>query len=186
MISFVVAAIEDIDDRDFMESLYRSYKRLMYSEIHKIVWDPWDIEDVLQSALIRLIDKIPLLRSLGRDQLVNYIISTSRNTALNYVRDKKRVTQFSFDETIDSLDASRPSDTALERLELIEIMQAVGEAWKKLDEKYKRVLEMKYILEKSNEEIAAEFDIGVNSVRMLLTRARNRLKELLADEAGMT
>ena len=186
MIPFIVAAIEDIDDRDFMESLYYTYKRLMYSEIRKIVRDTWDVEDILQNSLLRLITKIPLLRTLGRDQLVNYIISTARNTALNFVRDEKRATQFAFDETIDSLDASRPSDTALERLELIEMMQVVGDAWSQLDEKHKRVLELKYILEQSNEEIAKEFDIGANSVRMLLTRARNRLKELVADKAGMT
>ena len=186
MIPFVVATIEEMDDRDFMESLYYSYQRLMYSEIRKILHNSWDVEDVLQNVMLKLINKLPLLRSLGRDQLVNYIISTARNTALNYVRDKKRVTQFAFDESIDSLDASRMSHTALERLELIEMMQAVGEAWAQLDEKYKRVLEMKYILELSNEEIAKEFDIGPNSVRMLLTRARNQLKKLMADEVGMT
>ena len=186
MIPFVVATIDDMDDRDFMESLYYSYQRLMYSEIRKVLHNTWDVEDVLQSVLLRLINKLPLLRTLGRDQLVNYIISTARNTALNFVRDEKRVTQFAFDESIDSLDASRPSDAALERLELVEMMQAVGEAWAQLDEKYKRVLEMKYILELSNEEIAREYDIGPNSVRMLLTRARNQLKQLMADGVGMT
>ena len=186
MIPFVVATIEDMDDRDFMESLYYSYKRLMYSEIRKIVHDTWDVEDVLQNTLIRLIKKIPLLRTLGRDQLVNYIISTARNTARNHIRDNKRATEFAFDESIDSLDAARTSDHALEHLELVEMMQAVGEAWAQLDEKYRRVLEMKYILEQSNEEIAQEFDIGVNSVRMLLTRARKQLKELMADGVGMT
>ena len=139
-----------------------------------------------KTTLLRLIAKIPLLRTLGRDQLVNYIISTARNTALNFLRDKKRITQFSFDESIDSLDAYRTSDTALERLELIEMMEVVGEAWSRLDDKYKRVLELKYILEQSNEEIAKEFDIGPNSVRMLLTRARSKLKELMADKVGMT
>ena len=118
--------------------------------------------------------------------MVNYIISTARNTARNHIRDNKRATEFAFDESIDSLDAARSSDHALERLELIEMMQAVGEAWAQLDKKYRRVLEMKYILEQSNEEIAQEFDIGVNSVRMLLTRARNQLKKLMADTVGMT
>ncbi len=184
MIPCVLATIEDMDDRDFMESLYYSYNRLMYSEIRRILHDQWDTEDVLQETLIRLIGKIPLLRTLGRNQLVNYVISTARNTARNYLRDNKRVTQFAFDESIDSLDETKTSDRALERLELIEMMQAVGEAWAQLDEKYKQALEMKYILEKSNEEIANEFDIGVNSVRMLLTRARNQLKTIMEDEVG--
>ena len=184
MLPCVFVTIEDMDDRDFMESLYYSYNRLMYSEIRKILQDKWDTEDVLQDTLIRLIAKVPLLRTLGRNQLVNYIISTARNTARNYIRDNKRVTQFAFDESIDSLDESKPSDRALERLELVEMMQAVGEAWTQLDEKYKQALEMKYILEKSNEEIADAFGIGINSVRMLLTRARNQLKAIMEDKVG--
>ena len=186
MIPFVIAAIEDDDDRYFMESLYHAYKRLMFSEIRKILHDTWDAEDAMQTALEKLIDKIPLLRTLGRDQLVNYVISTAKNTALNTVREHKRATQFTFDETIDSLDDSRSSDSALERLELIEMMQAVNEAWASLDEKYRRILEMKYILERSNEEIAKEFGVGSNSVRMLVTRARNKLKEKMTDEVGTT
>ena len=35
-----ILAIEDEDDRSFMENLYRSYYRLMYHEIFTVTSDP--------------------------------------------------------------------------------------------------------------------------------------------------
>ena len=58
-----ILAIEDEDDRSFMENLYRSYYRLMYHEIFTVTSDPWLAEDILQNVVISLI------RNLWRDFL---------------------------------------------------------------------------------------------------------------------
>ena len=58
MIPICILAIEDEDDRAFMENLYMSYQRLMYSTIRNIVRDDWATEDVMQSALVKLIRKL--------------------------------------------------------------------------------------------------------------------------------
>ena len=98
MIPFAILAIEDSDDRDFMEHLYTNYQRLMYSEIRKIISDHLATEDLLHSVIVKLIDKISLLRSLTKAKLINYIITTCRNTALNYLRDTKKSTEYSYDD----------------------------------------------------------------------------------------
>ena len=77
MIPYCILVIEDDDDRAFMEQLFVDYHRLMYHEIFKLVHDQWAAEDVMQSTLVRLIDKIPELRIKDRDHLVNYIITVS-------------------------------------------------------------------------------------------------------------
>lgn len=53
-----IMAIEDDDDREFMQKLYVDYHRLMYSQITKITKDPWAADDVMQTTLVRLIDKL--------------------------------------------------------------------------------------------------------------------------------
>ena len=40
-------ALEDDDDREFMQKLYVDYHRLMYSQITKIAKDHWVADDVL-------------------------------------------------------------------------------------------------------------------------------------------
>lgn len=171
----LILSIEDPQDRDFMESLYNSYHRLIYSEIKKILKNDWDTEDVQQMVLIRLIGKISLLRSLDRNRLINYIISTAKNASFNYIRDNKRWQNISFDEDVDFISENYASED--DRLIMLETWNDISEAWHTLDPRSQLLLESKYILEKSNEEIAAEIGVNASSVRMLLTRARKKLKE---------
>lgn len=48
-----ILAIEDEDDRSFMENLYRSYYRLMYHEIFTVTSDPcWPKISFKMSSLV--------------------------------------------------------------------------------------------------------------------------------------
>lgn len=57
-----ILAIEDEDDRSFMENLYRSYYRLMYHEIFTVTSDPWLAEDILQNVVISLIRNLSTIK----------------------------------------------------------------------------------------------------------------------------
>lgn len=86
MIPYCILAIEDDSDREFMTALYYQYRKLMYSTTQKILKDQWSTDDVVQTSLEKLIDKIPLLRTLDQNHLANYIISTCKNNAYNLCR----------------------------------------------------------------------------------------------------
>ena len=66
-----------------MTGLYKQYQRLMYREILKIVQETWDVDDIMQSLLVKLIDRIALLKTLDRQRLIDYLVTAARNTALN-------------------------------------------------------------------------------------------------------
>ena len=102
MIPYVILAIEDDDDRDFIRWLYIRYERLMYSEIYKIVQDNWATEDILQDTIVKLIDKIELLKQLPEKKRVNYIISASKNTAYTYAKRKMNRDLLSIEELADN------------------------------------------------------------------------------------
>lgn len=179
MIPYIILTIEDDDERAFMEDLYISYERLMYSEINKLLKNSWDTSDVLHTVVINLIKNISTLRGMERPQLVSYIVKAARYTALNYLRDKKKITEFPFDEEHDVLKDEYVSfDDQMQHAELI---RAAREAWKTLDMRSRRILDLKYMQKKSNKEIAREFGMSTDSVRMALTRARNKLKEKMKD-----
>ena len=84
----IIMAIEDEDDRSFMANLYVDYQRLMYKVITSHTTDPWDADDIFQSTLPKLIDKLADLRRMSNDKLTNYIYSTCKNTAINYLQKK--------------------------------------------------------------------------------------------------
>lgn len=182
MIPLVILAIENDDDRAFMEELYSSYQRLMFSETFNLVQDEWEAEDIMQTSLVKLIDKIPLLRSLSRNQLVNYIISTCKNTAYNYIRDNRAPRESQFQEYEDY--SSEESDGHSVELRLIkqEELDCLARIWSKLDLRTALLLEGYYILEKPMSELGAELGIKSDSVRMTLTRARAKAFKLLKEE----
>ena len=186
MIPICILAIEDEDDRAFMENLYMSYQRLMYSTIRNIVRDDWATEDVMQSALVKLIDKIPLLKSRTDVQRISYVVTTSRNTALDYMRKKaRRGPDSSFDEVQDS-DLSWGAVHEVERIILEKAdFSALSRVWDRLDDRSKYLLEGYYILEKPPAELAKALGIKSDSVRMALSRARKTAYKLIAaDQAG--
>lgn len=186
MIPYCILLIENEDDREFMASLYLQYNRLMYSTIIKIAKNPHDTEDILQNALVKLINKIELLRSRGRAQLANYIISTCKTTALDYVNRSLPKNEISLEECEELPELGTDSshnDHAVE-LHLIkgEELESLYQALPQLDANTRCLLEGYYFQGKSMAELGDELGIKPASVRMALARARRKAFELMQEE----
>lgn len=182
MVSFCILAIENEDDREFMTRLYLDYSRLMQQQITKIVQDEWAAEDLMQTTLVKLIDKVQDLRTKDRNHLINYIISACKNQARNYMRDKNRHAEYSIDEYLDTPNPHDGADEIEMRLAYTDELEHLSKVWPKLDGRSRYLLESHYILEKSPYEIAANLGIKADSVRTALTRARKAAYALLAKE----
>lgn len=182
MIPYCILVIEDESDRAFMERLYQDYHRLMYSKIKKIVKNRWNAEDVMQSTLIKLIDKLPTIRGLKERQLVSYITSTCRYTAFNYLRDRRKKGEVPYEDDLDS--PIQENDEYGIDLALIkeEELGRLARIWPRLDERTRHLLEGYYILEKPMSELGKELGIKTDSVRMTLVRARKKAYKLLEKE----
>ena len=187
-IPFVILAIEDDDDRRFMTEFYLKYHRLMYSEATKILRGQCDAEDVVQASLLKLIERTSRLRAMEVRKRVNYMITTVRHTAISALRELRRgkVTSIE-DEDWDWISGLQlHSGAAME--EIVFRKENVGQlraVWDMLDKRSQYLLQARYFLELSQEEIAAELHIQPDSVRMLMSRARKKVRELLSEEYGM-
>lgn len=182
MIPYCILVIEDDDDRAFMENLYLSYHRMMYKRIYEYTKDSKTAEDVLQSVLEKLIDKITLLRSLDRDHLVGYISSACRNTAHNFtVRSAKEIpfADITPQDKAETWQSPHAAEVLVLRQEDITQLRRI---WPKLDEQSQLLLEGYYILDKPMHELGKELGIKPSSVRMYLTRARRKAAALLQAE----
>ena len=182
MIPACILAIENDSDREYMTWLFVRYEKLMYSTIYKILGKPWSTEDALQSCVERLIDKIGTLKKFDEKQLANYIVVACRNTAYNVLRYNSRHEEWSFDE----LNGQGNNDEVYQIEEIIihkDNLSVLAKVWERLDEKNRYLLEAKYILEKSDEEISIDLNVKVGSVRMALTRAKRKAAKLMKEES---
>ena len=64
-------------------------------------------------------------------------------------------------------------------------LKVLAKIWADLDARTRYILESRYILEKSDAEIAEELQISPQSVRMSLTRARRAARKMM-EEAEKT
>lgn len=173
MFPLVIRSIEDDAARCFMEQIYIKYNRLLYSQICKLTHDHYEIEEIVQESLLQLIGKVDLLQTLPKDRLVNYIISTAKYTAYRFFRKEHKI-------ELVPLDADEANaQTAYAGLDELVIKKIEGEhlyqIWSSLKERDRTILNMKYILGYSNDEIADTLGIQSGSLRMMLTRARRNL-----------
>ncbi len=112
---------------------------------------------------------------MERDKLVNYIISTARNTAYNFHRGKGR--EISWEEQERLVDsAPLPEERVMAQEDLLALIRA----WPGLDDKTQYLLIAKYILKKSGKEIAEDLKMSPDNVRMALVRARRKARAAMA------
>jgi len=177
----ICANVSDEDDREFMERLYREYERLMFATARKYLSTPEDVEDAVNTSLLRMMKKIPDLRNFEYCVLTAYIVSAVRNTSINFLRDKLRQQ----DRTA-ALDNSIPSGALPmdELMEMAERREQLSEVWGQLSEDDRMLLEGKYIAGCTDAELAERFRCKPGSVRMKLTRAKRRALALLARKGG--
>lgn len=162
-----------------MERLFYQYERLLLNEIRKLVRKQ-EVEDIFQTTVEKLIVHVRVLRTKERDAMVNYMISTAKNTAVSFLRKQSRERTFLFEDN----DAFDPEDfTGVEHKVFTTLdLECLAKAWERLDEKSRLLLEGRYILEKTTAELAEDFQVKESSIRMMLTRARNKAYKLLKDD----
>ena len=178
MLPIIIAAIENPDDRDLMTDFFHQYRGLMYNEAQKHLNLPEDVEDIVYEALAKIIDKMETFRDLAHWQRVQYALTTVRNLAYIFLKRNSRFTFVSFDEVeydIPANDGSSMEETTEEQM----LRAHINQIWKDIDLDDRILLEQKYILRWSDEELANSLSIQPQSVRMRLTRAKRKvLKEM--------
>jgi len=186
MLAVICTMSENPGDRAFMLELYHQFFRLMFFTARKCHLEQDACEEVVQESLVKLIQKVGLLRELPRPVLASYIVSTTRNAAFDYTKRQKRqdecVVSLDDESVTDALEASFPPlDDQMEAEELGERLAAVLD---ELSNDDRILLEGKYILQYSDATLAMLLNCKTNSVRAKLTRARRRALKLFKTRGG--
>lgn len=182
MFPAAIVAIEDDDDRAFMERVYLDYQTLMYRVAYNVMKEHFGAEDIISSACEKLCKKILLLRTFDSCKLQSYVVFTCRNTALNLLksRDRQNARLFYDMDMVSETVASEGdvSDNILREAEISELTEGLDQ----LSVKERDILQMKYLLQKTDGEIASVYGIKEDSVRYYLTLARRRLAKIMKEK----
>lgn len=181
----IIMAIENEQDRLFVESIFNMYSEKMYLIAMDIINNHHDAEDCVHDTIVKIIDKLERFKQANReDYLIKLIVITCRNTAINkYKENKKRnyweISTTVFDEEEESSIMDIPDLSAnVEKIVISEFTCGyVKELIDKLDLKYRDVIVLKgYGYE--YEEIACLMHISQELVRQRYSRARKKIIEM--------
>lgn len=179
---FFLNAIADDAQRSFMEALYVEHRAAMYGAAYPITRNHPDTEDVIQHTLLKLMDKVPLLRTLDCFTLRAYIVICVRRAAIDLLRRRRKRSELLFaeDGLLDAEACQRGSPVE-ERVIREAEAQQLRDALARLKEKQRDLLNMKYFLNLSDDEIAETYGVRPDSVRCLLSRARKALAGIIKE-----
>lgn len=177
----ILFTIENDDDRDFIEELYTQYYPIMKKKVYEITRDYSVIDDLINEAFIRLINKLSILRSLECCKRASYIVHTIKNISIDYVRKSAIQSEHRFMGMLDDLADSISDDKSVieEICSTKEDYEELGKALEKLSERDRNLLYYKYNLEFSDMEISDIMNIPINNIREYLSRARRRALKII-------
>ncbi len=170
----VVRSLEG-DDRAFRELVER-HTPLVYAVVRGIMGNHPEAEDTVQEIFIKVFKGLGRFR--GNSRLATWIYRISRNEAIN-ASSRSRPETGPLDEArYISTDDAGP-DKVYERKRLRAGLERLMAG---LEENYRIVLELRYMGEKTYNEIADIMDIPVGTVKTNLHRAKQSLKRILVSK----
>ena len=169
------------ENRAFFQQFYEEYKGFLYSLAKHYSSSPADCEDIVQDSILRLLGNVSSIRSLNQGKKAKYIALTVKSAFLDLERRKQVVQEIPTEDSVLEalLEKHAGWDDSLFQLELQELKHSLSARdW--------FVLEGKYILGYSQEELSEFMDVSPDSIRMILHRARKKARSILLkdDEKG--
>lgn len=174
-------------NEDAYTKLVEKYERALYFHILKMIKDKEQVEDLVQETFVKAFDNLNTYST-------NYAFSTwlyriATNHTIDYLR-KKKLKTLSIDEPMRTKDGEMemqlPDESAGTDRYIIrkQRQKIVQNAIQNLPDKYRKVIEMRHMEEKSYKEIARVLDLPLGTVKAHIFRARELLYKALKDKKG--
>ena len=165
--------------RTSIADFYQKYRNLIFKKANEMANDPDYVEDLVQDTMYQILRREELFLSLSEAQQVDYCMKTIRNTAINHHKRNQKI-RFLPEDVLDEPCDQTPTmeETILHRTDLELFRKELDQ----LDDAARTLLTRKYILEEPDEAIAQNLNVKPGSIRMMLTRAKRKLLQLLLND----
>lgn len=172
MLTMYLAMLGSEEDRERFMLLYEAHEKRLYAIALNILGDPTQAEDAAQQAWLQILRSWERINGLDWDTAAKYLAVTVKNAALDLVKKERWTTSMPED-----WNPPAPEDGQEEYTRLVELILS-------LPETYRRVLELKFVEEESNREIARRLGLKESTVSTQIHRGRKMLLEAMEQEGS--
>ena len=171
MLFLYTALIDDEKDQLRFEEIYYGYRKQMLLVAQRILHDPIEAEDAVQTALLGIAKQIKSISSNNPQIVRAYVLTAAKNSALNLLPKKQQQNDLISITDIDIADETN----LFEQIAASQDYELLFTAIKKIPSIYRDVLMLKYVQELSMKEIATLLGRKVSTVHQQLTRGKKLL-----------
>lgn len=159
------------------QSVFNTYHDRLLFFCMQIIPDKDKAQDVVQEAFVRYWSA---KESVSTELMAvkNYLYSSVRNLALNYIRHEKVVSKYVGQQ----LKEEQWEQSVVEAIISAEMLSEIHAAIQSLPEKYKTLSWMAFVQGKKNHEIAEELELSINTLKKQKQKAIELLKLKLNPE----
>jgi len=167
-------------DREAFTCLYHRYFYYLFTLAMRYIKDESEAEDVLQQVFIKLWQ----MRDSGviKDNVRGYLFAMTRNSIMNYVRDKNRLLQRNYRLSQEISEEEQDIWVMADKNDLISEMKKAIDG---LPPQQKRVANLR-CEGLSNQEIASRLHLSLNTVNSHYTKGLKALKTALSALMSLT
>jgi RNA polymerase sigma-70 factor (ECF subfamily) len=171
-------------DEEAFKILFHKYQRALRFHITRMVKDKEEIDDLVQDIFLKAFTHLVSYNTSYAFSTWLYRIAT--NHTIDYLR-KKKLNTFSIHEPISTKDGEMSIELPDHNSQADALIlntqrdKIIHEALDLLPEKYRMVIEMRHMEEKSYQEISEALDLPLGTVKAHIFRARELLYKYLKD-----
>jgi RNA polymerase sigma factor (sigma-70 family) len=171
-------------NRDAYGELIRRYQHPIWGLACILVDDRFEAEDITQEAFLRAWINLDLLSDPAKfaPWLRRIVFGVSIDWLRVFRPDLYRLSDVNAELELSAQPVH--TESALERLEAIELRQRIWDAVAGLPPRYRLPLTLFHLDGLSHSKVAEALGVPVSTVRSLVTRARQKLQPMLASYAG--
>jgi RNA polymerase sigma-70 factor (ECF subfamily) len=177
MIAIYLSMLDTEEDKQTFTEIYEQLKLPCYHVALKITNNTAMAEDAVHNAFLAVIRHKEKIFQMTCGKRKSQIVIITKNKAIDILRNEKLHNHSLIDEADE---AELAFDFDISRiLETQELYEHLKNCIASLSERYKSVIELKYIHDMGNQEIAELLGITPKTVSMRISRAKAMLLEIM-------
>jgi len=171
--------IDNDFDRNKIEQIYITYKKLLFYIAYSILKDYHEAEDVVHMAIIKICNHLDKIEEIECNKTKAFLVIIVRNIAINVYKKKRRISDIDMERLTDLEDYNvNPEEYMLK----IENADWIAQKLALINPEYADVLVLRYTYQFSIEEIAYLLNTTEGNVRVKIHRAKKALHEIMKGE----
>jgi len=170
-------------DKKYFEEIVFRYEKKLLAYLHHLIGRNDESSDLLQNVFTKVFENLDSFDN--ERKFSSWIYRIAHNEAMNYLRKQSYlhlIDQESLVDIRDRLKMVDDSGTPFETLMRDEARIAVRKALNMLSEKDRRLLKLRYYLDKSYAEMSRILAVPENTIASRLNRAKKKLLMVLDEQ----